>query len=129
MTRRLSIIKHHANLTSELKARRLNGKVFDNLQFSGNKLTSGTSKPVLVSLDLLFLNGCSEPCHLIYSCLNGSVNCRFIDWPVKNLLMRTKVAIDNVPEVIVYDQKAVDYQAPYQFNLRAEGKEVEWQGV
>ncbi len=34
----------------------------------------------------------------IYSCLNGSVYCGFIDWPVKNLLMRTKVAIDDVSE-------------------------------
>ncbi len=30
------MIKHRANLTSEPKARRLNGKVFDNLQFSGD---------------------------------------------------------------------------------------------
>ncbi len=40
--------------------------------------------------------------NLIYSCLDGSVNCRFIDWPVKNPLMRTKVAIDDVPESYFY---------------------------
>ncbi len=101
MTRKLLIIKHRANLTSEPKARRLNGKVLDNQQFSGDKLILGTSKPVLVLLNLLFLNGCGELCHLIYSYFNGSVNCRFIDWPVKNLPMRTKVAIDDVPEKLV----------------------------
>ncbi len=30
--------------------------------------------------------------------VESSVNCRFINWPVKNLPMRTKVAIDDVPE-------------------------------
>ena len=33
------------------------------------------------------------------------------------------------PDVIVNDQKPVDYQAPRQFNLRAKGEEVEWQSV
>ncbi len=41
---------------------------------------------------------CSKLCHVIYGCVTGSVNCRFFDWPVKKLLMRTKVAIDDVPE-------------------------------
>ncbi len=44
ITRNLSIIKHLAKETSEPMARMLNGKVCDNRQVSGDKLTSGKRK-------------------------------------------------------------------------------------